>query len=160
MILSYYHIRLNNNIAAVTKQEGEIRSNTFVLELGYKFKNKSSLRAEVQMMFVNRIDTLGQRVPFGTSGAHATDNGDWATAVLEYTINSNWMVSVMDQYNFGHYDSNKRAHHPYFTVGYVRGATRVMASYGRQRAGMFCVGGVCRVVPASNGLTLSVTHSF
>lgn len=159
-ILSYYHIRLNNNVAAVTKQEGEIRSNTFVLELGYKFKNRSSLRTEMQMMFVNRINENNDRVKWGTPGAHATDNGDWATLMIEYTINSNWMVSIMDQYNFGHYDKSKRAHHPYFTVGYVTGATRVMASYGRQRAGMFCVGGVCRYVPASNGLTLSVTHSF
>lgn len=159
-ILSYYHIVLNNNIAAVTKQPGNIESNTFVLELGYKFKNRSSLRAEVQAMFVNRIDSLNNRVAFGTAGSRATDNGDWGTLLIEYTINSNWMISVMDQYNFGNHDKSKRAHHPYFTVGYVNGATRVMASYGRQRAGMFCVGGVCRYVPASNGLTLTVTHSF
>ncbi len=159
-ILSYYHIVLNNNIAAVTKQPGDITSNTVVLELGYKFKNRSSLRAEFQVMFVNRIDSLDNRVPFNTAGSRATDNGDWGTILLEYTINSHWMVSVMDQYNFGNYDKKKRAHHPYFTVGYVTGATRIMASYGRQRAGMFCVGGVCRFVPASNGLTLSVTHSF
>lgn len=158
--LSYFRIILNNDIAAVTKQPGDIRSNTVVLELGYKFKNRSSLRAEMQMMFVNRIDSLDNRVPYGTAGSRATDNGDWATLVLEYTINSHWMISVMDQYNFGNYDKGKRAHHPYFTVGYITGATRIMASYGRQRAGMFCVGGVCRFVPASNGLTLSVTHSF
>jgi len=33
-------------------------------------------------------------------------------------------------------------------------------NYGRQRAGIFCVGGVCRQVPAANGLTLSVTSTF
>lgn len=159
-ILSYYHIVLNNNIASVTKQPGNIYSNTFVLELGYKFKNRSSLRTEMQLMLVNRIDTNNHRVPFNTTGSRATDNGDWGTLLIEYTINSNWMVSVMNQYNFGNYDKAKRAHHPYFTIGYVTGATRIMASYGRQRAGMFCVGGVCRFVPASNGLTVSVTHSF
>ena len=159
-ILSYYHIRLNNDVAAVTKQPGIIRSNTFVLEALYKFKNRSSLRMEGQVMFVNRIDADNNIVPARTDGAIPTDNGDWATLLIEYTINSNWMVSVMDQWNFGNPTEYKRAHHPYFTVGYVKGATRVMASYGRQRAGMFCVGGVCRVVPASNGLTLSVTHSF
>lgn len=159
-ILSYYHIVLNNNIAAVTKQPGNIASNTVVLELGYRFKNRSSLRTEMQVMFVNRIDSLDNRVKFNTPGSRATDNGDWATLMIEYTINSNWMISIMDQYNFGNYDKAKRAHHPYITVGYITGATRVMASYGRQRAGMFCVGGVCRFVPASNGLTLTVTHSF
>lgn len=159
-ILSYYHINLNNNVAAVTKQEGYIRSNTVVLEALYKFKNKSSLRMEGQIMFVNRIDENNKIVRPGTPGSKPTDNGDWATLLLEYTINSNWVVSVMDQWNFGNPVVSKRAHHPYVTVGYVRGSTRVMASYGRQRAGMFCVGGVCRMVPASNGLTLTITQSF
>lgn len=159
-ILSYYHIVLNNNVAAVTKQPGNISSHTIVLDLSYKFKNRSSLRTELQWMLVNRVDSLNNRVKYNAPGAHATDQGDWATILLEYTINSNWMISVMDQYNYGHYDKAKRAHHPYFTVGYIQGATRIMASYGRQRAGMFCVGGVCRYVPASNGLTLTVTHSF
>ena len=147
-------------MAAVTKQPGNIRSNTVVLETLYKFKNKSALRLEGQLMFVNRVDANDNIVAPGTENARATDNGDWATLVIEYTINSNWVVSVMDQWNFGNPVEYKRAHHPYFTVGYVKGATRIMASYGRQRAGMFCVGGVCRIVPASNGLTLSLTHSF
>ncbi|MEJ6490989.1 MAG: DUF6029 family protein, partial [Flavobacteriales bacterium] len=46
------------------------------------------------------------------------------------------------------------------TFGYVREATRITLSYGRQRAGLFCVGGVCRFVPANNGLTLNFTQSF
>jgi hypothetical protein len=33
-------------------------------------------------------------------------------------------------------------------------------SYGKQRAGIFCVGGVCRNVPASNGFAISITSSF
>jgi hypothetical protein len=159
-ILSYYHIVLNNDVASVTKQPGNIASNTIVLEMGYKFKNRSSLRGELQFMFVNRIDSLDNHVRFGTKGAKPTDNGDWATLLIEYNINSHWMIGVMDQYNFGNYDKSKRAHHPLINLTYVNGATRVMASYGRQRAGLFCVGGVCRFVPASNGLTLTVTHSF
>jgi hypothetical protein len=46
------------------------------------------------------------------------------------------------------------------TCGYIKGSTRFTVSYGRQRAGLFCVGGVCRFVPANNGLTLSFTQSF
>jgi len=158
--LSYFHLALNNNVAAVTKQPGVIRSNTFVFEFLYKFKKQSSLRAELQVMLVNRIDSLNNRVPFNTKGAKPTDHGDWATLMVEYAINSHWMINVMDQYNFGNPKKSSRAHHPYITVAYVTGPTRVSVGYGRQRAGMFCVGGVCRYVPASNGLTLSVTHSF
>jgi hypothetical protein len=151
VVLSYFNIILNNNVASVTKiskPDGLIESNIVVAEVGYKFKKQQSIRVELQGLFVK--DYNGAPV----------DKGDWATAVVEYTINSNWFVSVMDQYNFGNEDPHYRAHHPYLTVGYIREATRITASYGRQRAGMFCVGGVCRQVPASNGLTLSFTQSF
>ena len=36
----------------------------------------------------------------------------------------------------------------------------VQIGYGRQQQGIFCVGGVCRVVPPSNGLSLSLTTQF
>jgi hypothetical protein len=157
-IFSYYNIVLNNDVATVTKEKGMIKSNIFVLELGYKFENKQSLRAEFQTLFVNRRDSLGNEVGF--SEGTPVDKGDWATISLEYTINSHIFVSVMDQYNFGNPKLDHRAHHPYVTVGYIHEATRLTLSYGRQRAGLFCVGGVCRPVPASNGLTFSFTHSF
>ena len=149
---------MNNDVATVTKEKGMIKSNIFVLELGYKFENKQSLRAEFQTLFVNRRDSLGNEVGF--SEGTPVDKGDWATVLLEYTINSNLFVSVMDQYNFGNPHLDHRAHHPYLTVGYIHEATRLTLSYGCQRAGLFCVGGVCRPVPASNGLTFSFTHSF
>lgn len=158
MILSYYNIVLNNDVATVTKEEGFIKSNIVVVELGYKFKNHQSIRAEFQTLFVNRRDSLGNET--GSFSGTPVDKGDWATVVLEYTISSNLFVSVMDQYNFGNPDSHHRAHHPYFSVGYIHDATRLTVSYGRQRAGLFCVGGVCRPVPASNGLTISFTQSF
>jgi len=137
VIVSYFNIQLNNDVATVTKETGIIKSNIFVLETGYKFKNKSSLRAELQALIVNRRDSLGNELRLGQGGT-PVDKGDWATVVIEYTINSNWFVSVMDQYNFGNPDKQHREHHP----------------------GLFCVGGVCRPVPSSNGLTLSFTHSF
>jgi hypothetical protein len=32
--------------------------------------------------------------------------------------------------------------------------------YGKRREGIFCVGGVCRAVPASSGLEMTFTSSF
>ncbi|MFN6014076.1 MAG: DUF6029 family protein, partial [Flavobacteriales bacterium] len=58
VIVSYFNIQLNNDVATVTKETGIIKSNIFVLETGYKFKNKSSLRAELQALIVNRRDSL------------------------------------------------------------------------------------------------------
>ena len=119
-------------------------ANTFVLDGLYKFNRKHSLRVEAQGMFLN----------------NEYDQGNWATVVLEYSYSPHWFVSFMNQYNYGNRDKDKRIHYPFGSIGYIHGATRVTASYGRQREGVFCVGGVCRTVPASNGVTLSISSTF
>jgi hypothetical protein len=152
LILNYYNQKLNNDVATVTKETGFLVTNVFIIEAGYKLTNSQSIRTEIQGLFINKKIKDGVSV--------AADKGDWATFLVEYTFNSNWFVSVMDQYNFGNPIASKREHHPYVSIGYIREATRITVSYGRQRAGLFCVGGICRPVPASNGLTFSLTHSF
>jgi hypothetical protein len=152
LILNYYNQKLNNDVATVTKETGFLVTNVFIIEAGYKLTNSQSIRTEIQGLFINKKIKDGVSV--------AADKGDWATFLVEYTFNSNWFVSVMDQYNFGNPVASKREHHPYVSIGYIREATRITVSYGRQRAGLFCVGGICRPVPASNGLTFSLTHSF
>ena len=117
--------------------------------MAYKINTKNSIRAEFQGLFLRKKE-----------GGGINDKGDWATVLLEYTISPNYFFSFMNQYNFGNPDTEKRVHYPIITCGYIREATRFTVSYGRQRAGLFCVGGVCRFVPANNGLTLSFTQSF
>lgn len=140
---SFYHIQLNNDVTKVSQDaKGIITANIVVLEVNYKLNTKHSIRGELQGLFTQK------------------DKGDWATALIEYTVSPNWFFSVMDQYNFGNPDENKRLHYLIGSFGFIRDASRFMVSYGRQRAGLFCVGGVCRFVPASNGLTFTFTHSF
>ena len=148
-IASYYSIKINNDVAKISNDaQGIIHANIGVLELAYKINTKHSLRMELQGLFVQK-----------ENGA-IKDKGNWATALIEYSISPNYFFSFMNQYNYGNPISEKRVNYPIFTCGYIREATRFMISYGRQRAGLFCVGGVCRFVPASNGLTLSFTQSF
>ena len=71
-----------------------------------------------------------------------------------------YFISFLNQYNYGNPDEEKRVNYPNVSAGYIHESTRFMVSYGRQRAGLFCVGGVCRFVPANNGLTISFTQSF
>ena len=82
--------------------------------------------------------------------------GDWIMGLVEYNFASAWFVSVSDQYAYldgvGNYYN--------VSVGYNHGATRLQLGYGKQREGLLCIGGVCRQVPASNGLTFSLTTSF
>ncbi|MFK7784599.1 MAG: DUF6029 family protein [Crocinitomicaceae bacterium] len=148
--VSYFNIALNNDVAKVTDgATGIIRSNIGVIEGRYKINRKHSIRWELQALFIN-----------DDKNGDPKDQGNWATAVIEYNVSPNWFFSIMDQYNYGNSSEALRLHYLYGTFGYIKGATRISVGYGRQRAGLFCVGGVCRFVPASNGLTLSFTQSF
>ena len=88
------------------------------------------------------------------------DKGDWATVLAEYTVSPHWFFSVLDQYNFGNPSADQRVHYLYGTVGHIEGAHRLSVGYGKRREGIFCVGGVCRAVPASNGVEITFTSSF
>ncbi|MFN5416115.1 MAG: DUF6029 family protein [Flavobacteriia bacterium] len=143
MILNYYNISINNDVAKITGDaKGIINTNIGVIEAQYKINKKHSIRTEAQLLLTKK------------------DKGNWGTLVVEYNIGSNWFLGVMDQYNYGNPDEHLKLHYIIGTVGYVKESTRFTVSYGKQRAGLFCVGGVCRFVPASNGLTFTFTHSF
>ena len=82
--------------------------------------------------------------------------GDWIMGLVEYNFGGAWFVSLSDQYAY----SDGIGNYYNLSVGYNHGATRLQLSYGKQREGLLCIGGVCRMVPASNGLSFSLTTSF
>ncbi|MGB1112032.1 MAG: DUF6029 family protein [Schleiferiaceae bacterium] len=114
----------------------------FILESLYKVKRKHYLRTEFQHLSTK------------------DDRGSMAMALAEYSIAPHWFFSVQDIYNYGNPDEAQRLHYPLASVVYTAGTSRFQLSYGRQQRGIFCVGGVCRVVPPSNGVSFSLTTSF
>jgi len=108
----------------------------------YKFTSKKSLRWEVQGLFTQQ------------------DKGNWVAALVEYTISPHWFFTASDQWNYGNPVNDERLH--YYTVagGYSVRTTRFSLTYGRQREGVVCVGGVCRQVPASSGFYVTISSSF
>jgi len=142
--LAFTWINLFFDIAQVQGKPGHpvIYADIAVLEGLYNLSERNSLRFELQHLSTKQ------------------EKGNWATAVAELTFSPHWFVAAMDQYNYGGAVDTDAVHYPIVSAGYIRGANRFSMSYGRQRAGIFCVGGVCRVVPAANGLTLSVTSTF
>jgi hypothetical protein len=116
--------------------------NAMVAEILWKIKPKHSLRSEAQLMLTDQ------------------DRGSWALLLLEYSIAPQWFFAVQDAYNYGHPDPDLRVHYPLVSMGYTRGTTKFQFNYGRQQEGVFCVGGICRVVPASNGFSMMITTNF
>jgi hypothetical protein len=147
-ILSFYDIKINNDVVKVSDAQGIIHARIAVLEGTYKINTHHAVRWELQGMWVQK------------NAAGINDKGNWATALVEYTISPGWFFSAMNQYNYGNADASKRVNYPIVTCGYIKDATRLTVSYGRQRAGLFCVGGVCRPVPDNTGLMINLTHSF
>jgi hypothetical protein len=141
---SYYNISMNNDVLKLTDEKGIIESHIGVLDVTYKINRKNTIRAEVQGLWT--VDNK--------------DRGSWATAIIEYTISPDWFFSAVFQSNYGNPVKEDRINYPMVFVGKIWGATRLQIGYGRQNEGLFCVGGICRFVPASNGLSISFTHSF
>ena len=117
----------------------------------YKFSAKQSIRIELQHLFAKQDSAV--KDPDNV-------NGNWAFFMAEYTIAPNWFFSLIDEINYGNHYDYLRLHYLTASIAYITGATRLSLSYGRQRGGIICVGGVCRPVPAANGFSLSVTSSF
>jgi hypothetical protein len=120
-----------------------------VVELLYKIKPRHSLRMEFQGMFLRDIEY-----------ERTQNRGDWVMALFEYSISPGWFFAIQNSFNYGNPDPDKRLHYALGSMGYTLKTTRFQLNYGRQMEGIFCVGGICRVVPPSNGITLTVTSNF
>jgi predicted porin len=81
---------------------------------------------------------------------------------MEYNFNEKFSVYAMDLVNYGNTKDKEEQTKHYLTAGgaYRMGSTRVALGYGRQRGGLVCVGGVCRFVPESTGISLSFNTAF
>jgi len=160
-IFSYFNILINNDVAKISNDAvGIISSHIGVIEAAYKINKTHSIRTELQGMFLEKEKGNYNGSCLDEEKGFIKDKGNWATLLVEYSISPSYFFSFMDQYNYGNPIASKRIHYPIITCGYIKDATRFTVSYGRQRAGLFCVGGVCRFVPANNGLTFSFTQSF
>ena len=132
----------------VEGHEGQLHHNHILVgDLTWKINKKNVLRFEAEWMASD-----------SKYDPNVDDKrcGDWIMGLVEYNFTSAWFVSISDQYAYrdgvGNYYN--------VSVGYNHGATRLQLGYGKQREGLLCIGGVCRQVPASNGLTFSLTTSF
>ena len=154
------YINLYYDIETIEGHAGAppVKANIGFLDVTYKINKKQSLRLELQGLWENEVHA-GYEVEESEKKDYQK-RGDWLFGLLEYTITPHWSISIADKWNYGNPVEEFRDH--YFTgnITFIHEATRVMLSAGRQSEGVVCVGGVCRVVPASSGVSLIVSTSF
>ncbi|MBO7300144.1 MAG: hypothetical protein J6U53_01895 [Tidjanibacter sp.] len=118
--------------------KGTWLSNIVVADLLYKYTPTFSTRME--LAYLTTFE----------------DKKDWMSALLEVNFAPSWSLFVSDMFNHG----MTKVHYYNAGFSYTEGRTRVALSYGRNRQGMVCSGGVCRLMPAYTGGNLTISTSF
>ncbi|MBI1344367.1 MAG: redoxin domain-containing protein [Terrimonas sp.] len=135
--LSLHSIFYNKSVVEGGSYDN-VKAAMVVLNTTYQFAKEKSFRFELQHLSTRQ------------------DHGNWAAAVTEFSFASQWIFYLTDLYNYGETD----IHYPNLGAVFTKSGSRFSLGYGRQRAGLFCVGGVCRSVPATSGFTATLTTTF
>ena len=137
---NFTFINLYYNKKYIEETSGKVDATIAITEVTYKFTPKKSVRMEVQHLWTD------------------DDKKDWVAGTLEMNFSSKVSLFAADLYNYG--NELKKIHYYNFGGSFTKNSTRVSLSYGRQRGGLLCVGGICRIVPESTGFGLSINTSF
>lgn len=138
--LAYNYITYN--LEKLQGHEGMMRGHLVASDLQWKVTSKHSLRLELQHLYTR------------------DDDGSSIYGMLEYAISPKWFISVGDEFNYGNHNPQQRLHYFNIAGAFVWNTTRIALNFGKTKEGILCIGGVCRAVPASYGVGLSVTTSF
>ena len=138
--ISYINQYYNEKL--ITETLGLVHANIIGAESTYKFNSGKSIRFLGEHLWAD------------------SDKKNWAASTIEFNASSRISIYVSDMFNYGNDETFLRNH--YYNIGgsFRKNATRIALNYGRQRGGLVCVGGVCRFVPESTGLSLSLNTAF
>lgn len=140
--VTYLHLFYDIDVIRGLSSQGTVTADIAIADVTWKVSKKHILRFEGQTLQTQQ------------------DLGSWAMGLIEYSFGSKFYAAIIDQYNYGNKIADQQIHYITGNFGVNLNTTNIRCSFGRQRAGIVCVGGVCRNVPASNGVQISVTSSF
>ena len=132
----------NKDVLEKPGNYGIVESTIAIADISYKIKKGHTIRIEFQELLADGGE------------------GSWSMGLAEYTVSPHWFFALQDMYNWGNHEVSKQLHYVNINFGYLKGANRIEIGYGKKRAGIFCVGGVCKEVPSSNGFSLAISSSF
>ena len=112
-----------------------------VVDNTLKLNNKRSIKFDVQHLF------------------NSDDDKNWFGYGIEYNLNYNLSLYYS---NIKNYQNSEKGKPSYYSTGisYSKNTTKIIASYGKQRGGLNCYGGVCRYVPEFKGFSISLNTTF
>ncbi len=141
---SFLYVNQYYNKPWVEDSSHDVNTHIIYGEMIYNFTKSKSLRADFEHMWAD------------------ADFKNWVGGSLEYNFNEKFSVYALDLLNYGNTKDEGENKKHYLTLGgaYRKGTSRLSLSYGRQRGGLVCVGGVCRFVPESTGISLSFNTAF
>jgi hypothetical protein len=138
----FYYVNQRYNKRYIEETFGKVNTNIVIGEATYKLGKGKSLRFEAQHLWTK------------------DDTKNWIGSTVEFNTNSQLAFYINDIYNYGNDNVSKKTH--YYNLGgsYTYKAHRFSMNYGRQRGGLLCIGGVCRYVAESTGISASIIMSF
>ena len=139
---------------------GVLNSTILIADVSYKIKKGHSIRVELQKLNSVQLEDYSEHGGGYANGMEYAAEGDWTMGLIEYTISPHWFFVVQDMYNWGNENLEKKLHYVNLNAGFIKGSNRFSIGYGKKREGIFCVGGVCKLVPSSNGFSLNISSSF
>jgi len=125
----------------VEEKVGEINSKMLVFDNTLKLNGEKSARFEIQHLFTE------------------DDKKNWFGYGLEYNFSYNFSAYFNSIVNYENELEDKPTYSN-FGLSFSNNASKLMLSYGKQRGGLMCYGGVCRYVPEFKGLSFSIITSF
>lgn len=136
---TYMNQYYNQRIIEGHAENGDIiRSNLFIYDGKHKLSDRLSLRTELQYLHTRQAEK------------------DWLFGLIECSLLPRFIFFVSDQWSTG--VSGK--HYYMLSAAGMFGSHRLQLSYGRTRKGINCSGGVCRMMPATEGVYLSYNVNF
>jgi Family of unknown function (DUF6029) len=142
----FVYLNYNKGQILGTYQE-MVKSYTFIFDGTAKFLKKRALRFELQHLSTRQAGGVPHK-------------GNWAMSLVEYSVSPKYFFYISDEINYGNFNFEKVTHYPNIGSAFSYKAHRLSLGYGRQREGLLCVGGICRLTPAYTGFSASLTSSF
>lgn len=153
---------VEKNFSEISLELGKRFSKSLQVNLGFHLQDVSH-NAEMYKSFAQVLDVLwkiSKKTSMRTEVQHMTtelEEKGWLYGLAEFAFAPHFTVFCSDMYSYG---AENKEH--YYNAGgsFTYNSLRLMASYGRSRAGVQCVGGICRYVPEYTGLTLGLSYVF